>query len=538
MGTSDVSCDIPAELKDAVVSDKLIIFAGAGLSYKLKNRLGDEIGGWNNLVQKMLENLSSCGHDVALLQPLVNNFEAIKILDLIENNNPRLPKKNTSDFIKDFFELSDENDFSLHKKLTLLSKKIITTNYDTAFELAAPEYRKYRAFKGTNYELTTHKEPNAKLLYKLHGCYEHVDSLVLFPSQYKTLYENTQRDSEHALMVMKNIIMNYTVLFIGTGMGDFQINSLFKEIENLQGEYNQQHFIITNQMLDSSLSFLKPLKINNYKEIEAIVDKLINIAEKNKGSSRIELEKQLLDAHREIELLKQTQDSDENREKIALKSFIRGVSYSLENEPEKAADEYEIVTCIQPMKHEAWYNWGTDLGKLAATKDWDEADTLYREAFDKYDRAVQTKEDKHEAWNNWGIAIGKLAATKDGDEADTLYREAFDKYDRAVEIKEDQYESWSSWGVTLGNFAATKDGDEAKSLYAKGIDKLHLANKLSGKCYNLACVYALQSSKIDALKYLEISLNNNEISKEFVLSDEDWLGLYDDADFKSILADF
>lgn len=47
------------------------------------------------------------------------------------------------------------------------------------------------------------------------------------------LYDKSERNSEHGLMVMRNIIMNYTVLFVGTGMGDYQIESLFNEIKSL-----------------------------------------------------------------------------------------------------------------------------------------------------------------------------------------------------------------------------------------------------------------------------------------------------------------
>lgn len=150
MSISDALCDTPAELRDAVCNNKLIIFTGAGLSFKLKNKQGDEIGVWNNLEQKIIEELSTKGHDARSLIPLLGHVEPIKILNLIECYDPPLPKRIVSDFVKDFFDLADDNDFGLHEKLTKLSKKIITANYDTAFEMAVPEYRKHKAFKGTN----------------------------------------------------------------------------------------------------------------------------------------------------------------------------------------------------------------------------------------------------------------------------------------------------------------------------------------------------------------------------------------------------
>lgn len=43
---------------------------------------------------------------------------------------------------------------------------------------------------------------------------------------------------------------------------------------------------------------------------------------------------------------------------------------------------------IKPDAHEALYNWGTDLGNLAKTKEGKEADELYQQAFDKFQKAI------------------------------------------------------------------------------------------------------------------------------------------------------
>ena len=233
---------IPTELKKAICNDNLILFVGAGLSYNLSNISKVPLKGWVNLVECILIELKCKGHDVDHLLPLVQKYDPIKILDLIESDKS-IPKIEIYSFTKDFFDLDPDNNVELHKLLFQLSKKIITTNYDNAFEIAIPDLRKNKAYKGKNYELTTHKDSNSVLLFKLHGCFEDVDSMVLFPSNYRNLYKNPERDAEHSLLVLRNIIVNKSILFIGTGMGDFQINNIFKEIEHLQDEYNQDHFI-------------------------------------------------------------------------------------------------------------------------------------------------------------------------------------------------------------------------------------------------------------------------------------------------------
>ncbi|KOY87810.1 hypothetical protein AD998_18215 [bacterium 336/3] len=270
---------IPTDLIKAINDNDLIVFVGAGLSFNFKNVDNQKLEGWSNLVVNILNDLQSKGHEVNDLMPLIKRYDPIKVLDLIESDS-ELSKKDIYNFIKKFLILSDKNDYDLHKKLFELSKKIITTNYDTAFEEAVPELRRSKAYKGRNYELTKHKDKDAPLLFKLHGCFEDADSMVLFPSNYKNLYENQDRDAEHSLLVLKNIIINKTILFIGVGMGDFQINNIFKEVKRLQREYNQKHFIITNKTLDSTLDFLTPINISNFDEINSIIDELLSIKKK------------------------------------------------------------------------------------------------------------------------------------------------------------------------------------------------------------------------------------------------------------------
>jgi flagellar motor component MotA len=114
---------IPTELKTAISNNQLIIFVGAGLSYNLININGQHLKGWTNLVEQILIDLKKKGHDVECLIPLLSKYDPIKILDLIEFDKT-IPKKDIYGFIKDFLDLSDENNYELHKKIYKLSKKI------------------------------------------------------------------------------------------------------------------------------------------------------------------------------------------------------------------------------------------------------------------------------------------------------------------------------------------------------------------------------------------------------------------------------
>lgn len=532
---------IPRELEEAVCKNELIIFVGAGLSYNLVNIKKQALQGWNNLVRQVLSHLDGEGCDVKHLLPLIDKYDPIEVLHLIERNRD-IPKKKISEFLKDFLDLDEVNDFNLHRKLHQLSNKIITTNYDTAFETAIPELRKNKAYKGKNYEMTKHKEANASLLFKLHGCFEDIDSMVLFPTNYHNLYKSPSREAEHSILVLKNIILNKSILFVGTGMGDFQINHLFGEIKNLQGEYNQKHYIITKTPLDSSLNFLTPIQVDDYAQIEKIIDALISVKETcgNRDSEEIKsLKEQLTASEKKIKELETEINPNQTKllEREALKYFSRGVNFSLTGEYEKAVKEYETSVELKPDLHGAFNSWGNALVSLAGTKDGDEVELLYHQAFDKFKKATEIEPDFYEAFFNWGTDLGRLAQMKDAKDAEALYHQALDKYQKAIEVKPDYQNALINWGIDLTKLAQIK-GHEFEVLFHQAFDKYRKAIENSGEYYNLACIYAVTNKKEMALKYLKISLSSKEIEMDFVLQDEDWKNYHPDSDFIALIEEF
>jgi tetratricopeptide (TPR) repeat protein len=198
-------------------------------------------------------------------------------------------------------------------------------------------------------------------------------------------------------------------------------------------------------------------------------------------------------------------------------------------------EKYQKAIEIKPDKHEAFYNWGTYLGDFAKTKEGKEAEELYHQSFEKYQKAIEIKPDKHEAYKNWGTCLGDLAKTKEGKEAEELYHQSFEKYQKAIEIKPGNHEAFYNWGTYLGNFAKTKEGKEAEELYHQSFEKYQKAMEFGGKCYNLACLYAIQKKHKKALFYLELSLTKREVSVLFVENDDDWKDFLQDMDFINIL---
>ena len=580
--------NIPPGLKEAIEADDLVLFIGAGLSWDLKNTDNESLEGWDKMVKSITSHLNEKGYITDELKQSCDSLEPIKALEKLETEG--INRRQVGEFVKHYFALGKENDFSFQQKLFRLSTKIITTNYDKAFEKAIPELQEIKAYKTKDYELNWLKK-DLILLFKLHGCIEHLDSIVLFPSDYGGLYESEGREAEHTLYALKNIIFNKTVLFIGKGSGDPQINGIFKEINRTQGIYAQEHYIITDKPLEDSLNFLTSIKVASYTEIPEVIDQLLEIkqaAEAKKSSQEKMLSEQLKESEKEIDSLtkklSKVQNQNERQllllEREANNHFNIGLKHHLAGEYLDASKEYKAATELKPKSSETYnnwgsalsnlaqtksgieaealykesfkkyyqatqnkpdlydtyYNWGNDLTRLAQSKSGVEAKALYRESFEKYQQAVQYKPDFHEAYYNWGNALSELAQTKSGVEAEALYKDSFEKYQQAVQYKSDFHQAYYNWGTALSNLAQTKSGIEAEKLYNEAFEKFQQGIKNGGSSYNLACLYAIRNKKEEALKYLERSFSRREASVEKVEKDKDWDGLRDDSDFKRILS--
>ncbi|MDO4789813.1 MAG: SIR2 family protein [Porphyromonas sp.] len=492
--------EIHPGLKAAIEADDLVLFIGAGLSWNFKNTANETLDGWEKMVSSILSHLKDKGYITDELKQSCKGLEPIDALEILENNG--ISRKEVGEFLKSYFTLGRENDFSLQEKLFKLSTKIITTNYDRAFEEAVPELQNKKAYKTKDYELNRLKK-DPTFLFKLHGCIEHMDSMVLFPSDYKKLYNSKGREAEHALYALRNLIFNKTFLFIGTGLGDPQINGIFKEIKRTQGVYSQEHYIIISEPLKKSLSFLTPIQIASHAEIPAIVDQLSNfkqaVEEKKSPEEKILLA-QLEEAIKEREVL--TKEIEKEKDKNKRQSLL--------------------------LEREANHRFSLGLMYTLAGKD--------LAALKEYEAAVDLKPDDYETLNNLGLILVRLAKTKSAEEAEQLYKEAFKRYETAIQYNPNRDGAYYDWGTALRDLAGIVSGDKACELLDEAIDKFNQGIERDGNSYNLARLYAIRNRKEEALKYLDRSLSRSEISVEFVGKDKDWNGLRDDPDFNSLLS--
>lgn len=486
---------IHPELRKAVEEDNLVLFIGAGLSYNFKNKAGEVIGGWNNLVKsiksflKGKEEVTENEERWFNLDSLSVDKEPIYVLDWIEKENKKYLDNKIKGFVSDFFALSDDNDFSLYKKLFELSDIIVTTNYDDAIKKANIGLDYIEAYRKKDRELAMHRKKGTKLLFKLHGSIDDPESMIVLPSDYEDLYEGKSRESKHVLFTLQNIIYNKTVLFIGTGMGDHQINNMFAKIQEILDVSNQNHFIISKETPDSKLDFLTHIPISDYNKISSYIDKLINIKKEKEKSDPMYIFKSSISNERIKELSdKIKEETDPNKKKDLLlereaeRCYNRGRAFYELGDYKEAIYEFKNATELIPNLHKGFVGWGLSLTSLAENTEYtNDKEKIYEEANKKFKEATSLNSEYYLSYSNWGESLVRLAGiSKSPDYKKRMYEEANEKLEKATSLNHEDYNSFHNWGLSLSVLADISEFPaEKKRLYEASNDKFNKATSIN-----------------------------------------------------------
>lgn len=281
------------EISKILSQNKLVIFAGSGVSKNL------ELPDWNKMVINIINKINNDRFKSFI--PLLDNniMSAIDVLEYLKSE-----KKEVYDYINSNFKVKEEVNSNLHKLLLELSNnKIITTNYDNAFEKAA-NYQIKISKPTSKYTVNEINKSEEGFIFKIHGSYDEPDNCIIFKEDYETLYSIEQNQA--APEKLKILFSDCTFLFIGFSFNDPEINLIFDKIDKIFGGLNK-HFIITTEAKDfEKFKFLDIIEIENYSFLENKIAELIEL--KNKFSIN---EVQTNDSRQQFEILNK-------RKKIAI----------------------------------------------------------------------------------------------------------------------------------------------------------------------------------------------------------------------------
>ncbi len=264
--------EISSYLRDAIKNDQLVIFIGAGLS------VSNDMPDWHSLVKGLLENEGEyIEKSSAYLNALEDSIlEPLEVLDKIEKDKKK---------IYDYFEkrLKKTVDSEVHKKLSTITGKFVTTNFDTLIEdnssidTIVTHDSDFNLSKIDNYD---------SYIVKIHGDISRVDKCIIFSSQYEELYS----EEKLASFQLKKIFSSFNVLFLGFSMRDPYVKDLFEHVSGLYDGFGKKHFAVFDRNVE--LNGIDVIDISSYENISNFVNYIYSIKKEGVEKDIDTLEKQ------------------------------------------------------------------------------------------------------------------------------------------------------------------------------------------------------------------------------------------------------
>lgn len=256
--------NIPSKIQEAIDNNRLVVFAGSGLSSKFG------LPSWKDMVKSVIEMINKEHYNVFLPVLEIGAMKPIEILERLSLEHNEIQK-----YIKSNFQIKG-GDFKLHEDIIKLSGQIITTNFDNAFEVASGNTI-VPATNTSQFNISEINKTGEKYIFKLHGSYSEPDHCVVFKEQYEDLYLNETAAKEK----LKSIFTDRLILFIGFSFNDPDINLIFSNLDKAFGN-NNKHFILTNEPDNfKTFNFLESIAISDFVEIDTFIKACLDYKEVN-----------------------------------------------------------------------------------------------------------------------------------------------------------------------------------------------------------------------------------------------------------------
>lgn len=305
---------IPQKLIEDIKNGRCILFVGAGLSSQVLRSNNKSLPTWKSLLYEMLEWANENRIH------FWNGIEDVK--EMIDKNNLTeaaqelqdiIGCSNIGEFYKSVFRDKNVKPSRAHKIIPSIPfRAVITTNYDTLIEGGysllhegvLPPVFTQNDLDDKNSFLRN----NEFFIFKMHGHIDRLDSIILGKRSYDDiLFKNiTYRQ------FMETIFSVYTILFIGFGGSDDDLNNTFDKLSILYSRTLDKHYMLAEKG-----------KYNMTEKRRLIFDKRIEIIEyeSDKSHSQVsaflnELNKEIKSGDKKVEVF----SNNKKRKKVFLSS--------------------------------------------------------------------------------------------------------------------------------------------------------------------------------------------------------------------------
>jgi len=488
--------NIHSAIQDAIKKCNLVFFVGAGFSKPLG------LPNWTELVKVITDDLKRDYPNDSFIGNIVNMIQQkyyteIEALDKLKSKH--LARILTILETTTGIDLS-KKDLSRHEKIWQITDQVVTTNYDKAFDIVAPD-KSPKVVYEDDFHVSKLSGMDS-FLFKVHGSIEHPAKCVLFSDQYKKLYDGRPG----AALELFHILSGKTIIFLGFSLTDPFVNKLLTLRREAYQGLKQNNFIITMDDKDFSEYGVERIEeVKNYgADLDEFLDELVRIRDNypyGLGMLIRGLTRQGKDFN--IEVLRKNYfdlvaSLEARPETAAVAEEVKAGEFENAEEKLKADLEKELETVKEGREKAA--------GKAFELAELKRVQLKYREALEYYQQAVELKADSSLYLNELGIMLADLG----------MYGKAIPLLEKALKTDIKTYgEEHSSVAVDYNNIGLTlsKQGYYHRALeyYERA---LAIDLKVDGvktfktavRYNNIGAVWSKLGEHLRALEYFEQAL--------------------------------
>ncbi|MCT3221920.1 hypothetical protein EFO81_04355 [Lactiplantibacillus plantarum] len=224
---NDDIVSFPEHLIEEFAYKRAVPFIGAGLSATAKKDNGQSLITWDRFIECSKRIMHSSMHEkMIVVDKLVSSGDQLQALQVVRNySDPGDYQK----LIKDTFTAKGYKPSSAHEALRDLDSKItITTNFDNIYEnfCRSINFANMNAYSVINYDneeaIIENIRSSENVIIKAHGSVVSPNNIIF--TQFD--YLRAQREHPNFYSILTSIFLLNTVLFIGYGINDPDINLL------------------------------------------------------------------------------------------------------------------------------------------------------------------------------------------------------------------------------------------------------------------------------------------------------------------------
>lgn len=278
---------IPKEIIDSISEKKCILFVGAGLSSKVIRSNGNPLPTWKALLSELLE--------YCIDKRIIFSVSTNDLKQMIKNNNlimvaqeiqETIGKHDFGEFLQQIFRDKNVIPSSTHRLLPKIPfRSILTSNYDNLIEGAYTLHNSGQIpNKFTQDDLLNISSPLRKeefYIFKIHGDFDRPSSVILGSRDYQKLFF---RSPEYR-QFLETIFSVYTVLFIGYGDSDPDLNNILDRLSTIFDRTLDKHYILLPEnkfnfaerkrlLLDKRLEIIEYETDNHHSQVDAFIIEL------------------------------------------------------------------------------------------------------------------------------------------------------------------------------------------------------------------------------------------------------------------------